>query len=510
MSALATAFGMVFSLDVLVAMVGAALFGLFVGAVPGLTATMATALLVPVTFFLDPIPAVAIMVTATAMAIFAGDIPGCLVRIPGTPASAAYVDESYAMTRQGQAHTALGVALVCACLGGLFGTAVLIVAAPSLAEVALQFSSVEYFWLVLLGLTCAVFVSGNSPLKGMVTLLLGLLLSGVGLQNPAAHPRFTFGNTDLLGGISLIPAMIGLFAISEILRFAVSHEDIAKVKDQVGSVFKGMGKMIWRYRLQGLRGSALGTAVGALPGAGADIAAWMSYAVSRKSSRDPEKFGTGHPEGLVEAGSSNSAALSAAWIPALVFGIPGDSITAIVIGVLYMKSLNPGPMIFINNPESIYAVFIIFILASLLILPLGWLCIRAASTVLKTPRNILMPIILMFCLVGAFAINNSPFDLWILIAFGVLGWFLESHGYPVAPAILGLLLGGMLEEHFVTSMIKAEGNLWMFVDRPIAIGLATLTLLVWVGSLVMSLRRKKRASQEKETSHDSSAVRHTT
>ena len=509
MSALSTALDMVFSLDVLVAMIGAALFGLFVGSVPGLTATMATALLVPVTFFLDPIPAVAVMVTATAMAIFAGDIPGCLVRIPGTPASAAYVDESYAMTKNGQAHTALGVALVCACLGGLFGTAVLIVAAPSLAEVALQFSSVEYFWLVLLGLTCAVFVSGNSPLKGMVTLLLGLLLSGVGLQNPAAHPRFTFGNTDLLGGVTLIPAMIGLFAISEILRFAASHEDIARVKAQVGSVFKGMGKIIWRFRLQGLRGSVLGTAVGALPGAGADIAAWMSYAISRKTSKQPEKFGTGHPEGLVEAGSSNSAALSAAWIPALVFGIPGDSITAIVIGVLYMKSINPGPMIFITNPESIYAVFIIFILASLLILPLGWLCIRAASSLLKTPRNVLMPVILIFCLVGAFAINNSPFDLWILIAFGVLGWFLESHGYPVAPAILGLLLGGMLEEHFVTSMIKADGDVWMFVNRPIAMVLAILTLLVWVGSLALSLRKKNRATN-KEVMHDSSASRHTT
>lgn len=499
MPVLFAAFEMVFSIDVLIAMVCAALFGLFVGAVPGLTATMATALLVPVTFFLEPIPAVAVMVTATAMAIFAGDIPGCLLRIPGTPASAAYVDESYAMTKKGQAHTALGVALVCASIGGMFGTTVLIFAAPSLAEVALQFSGVEYFWLVLLGLTCAVFVSGQSPLKGMVTLLLGLMISGVGLQNPAAHPRFTFGNTDLLGGVTLIPAMIGLFAISEILRFATNRADIAQFKAQVGSVFKGMGKLIWRYKRQCLRGSAIGTAVGALPGAGADIAAWMAYAISRKTSKQQELFGKGHPEGLVEAGSSNSAALSAAWIPALVFGIPGDSITAIVIGVLYMKNINPGPMIFITNPESIYAVFIIFILASLLILPLGWLCIKAAGLVLKTPRNILMPIILIFCLVGAFAINNSPFDLWILIAFGVIGWFLESHGYPVAPAILGLLLGGMLEEHFVTSMIKAEGDLWLFIDRPIALGLAIVTGTIWIASITLSLIRLRRISNPKES-----------
>src|SRR5690348_14915861 len=194
-------------------------FGLFVGAMPGLTATMATALLVPVTFFMPPIPALAAIVTATAMAIFAGDIPGALLRIPGTPASAAYADEAYAMTCKGQAELALGAGLVFSAIGGLFGTAVLIVAAPSLAEFALKFSSFEYFWLVLLGLTCAVFMTSDRPLKGFVSLLLGLLVACVGLNNPAAFPRFTFGSTEMLGGIGMIPLMIGMFAISEIIRF---------------------------------------------------------------------------------------------------------------------------------------------------------------------------------------------------------------------------------------------------------------------------------------------------
>jgi TctA family transporter len=450
---------------------------------------MATALLVQITFFLPPVPAVAVMVTATAMAIFAGDIPGCLVRIPGTPASAAYTDESYAMTRKGHAETALGVALVFSVIGGLFGTVVLIFAAPALAEVALQFSSYEYFWLVLLGLTCAVFITGDTPLKGLATLFIGLLLGSVGLQNPAAHPRFTFGSADLLGGVSLIPAMIGLFAVSEILRFSIAPVQIEQFKAQVGSVFRGMGAMIAKYRWQTLRGSVLGTAVGALPGAGADIAAWMSYAMSRKLSKEPEKFGTGHPEGLVEAGASNNGALAGAWIPALVFGIPGDSITAIVIGVLYMKNMNPGPTIFINSPENIYAVFAVFILANLLMLPLGWLCIKTASRVLRAPRNILMPVILIFCVVGSFAINNSPFDLWILIAFGLLGWFLEAHGFPIAPAILGLLLGTMLEEHFITSMIKSDGDPMGFFSRPIALGLAIFTLLLWTASAWFAYRR---------------------
>ena len=491
MEAVSVALQMVASPQVLLVVIGASLFGLFVGAVPGLTATMATALLVPLTFFMPPIAAVAAMVSATAMAIFAGDIPGCLLRIPGTPASAAYTDESYAMTRNGRAEMALGTGLVFSAIGGLFGTAVLIVAAPALAEVALKFSSFEYFWLVLLGLTCAVFITSDRPLKGVVTLFLGLLFGSVGLNNPAAHARFTFGNADLLGGISLIPAMIGLFAVSEILRYAVTPRELGEFKRQVGSVFAGMWTLLRKYKKQTLRGSALGTVVGALPGAGADIAAWMAFAMSKKLSREPEKFGTGHPEGLVEAGAANNSALAGAWIPALVFGIPGDSITAIVIGVLYMKNLNPGPTLFLNNPQNIYAVFVLFILANLLLLPLGWLCIKSATMILRVPRNILMPVILIFCVVGAFAINNSYFDLILLLVFGLLGWFLEANGFPVAPLILGLLLGGMLEENFITSMIKAEGNLLAFFERPIAAGLGVFTLVVWAGSGWVAWRRSR-------------------
>ncbi|MBU1358377.1 MAG: tripartite tricarboxylate transporter permease [Gammaproteobacteria bacterium] len=476
---------------VLIAMLLSGIFGMFVGAIPGLTATMATALLVPITFFLPPIPAVAAIVTATAMAIFAGDIPGALLRIPGTPASAAYVDESYAMTRKGHGETALGIGLVFSCIGGLFGTAVLIVAAPALAEVAIKFSSFEYFWLVTLGLTCAVFITSDTPLKGFVMLLLGLLVGCVGLDNPAGFPRFTFGVPDLLGGLSLIPAMIGMFAVSEILRFTLTTDKIDAFRKQLGSVFSGMGALMRKYPKQTLRGSALGTAVGILPGAGADMAAWMSYAMSRKLSKEPEKFGTGHPEGLIEAGAANNSALAGAWVPALVFGIPGDSITAIVIGVLYMKNMNPGPTIFLNNPQNVYAVFIVFILANLLMLPLGWACIKASARILRMPRNVLMPMILVFCMVGSFAINNALFDLWVLLGFGVAAWLLEENGFPIAPTILGILLGKMLEENFITSMIKADGRWLAFVERPIAAGLALFVVVVWVGSAALAYRRKR-------------------
>jgi len=490
-TAVGQAFSMVFEPYTLMVMVLAAFYGLFVGAVPGLTATMATALLVPVTFFMPPIPAVAAMVTATAMAIFSGDIPGCLLRIPGTPASAAYTDEAFAMTRKGQAEKALGAGLVFSAVGGLFGTVVLIVAAPALADFALNFSSFEYFWLVLLGLTCAVFISTGSAVKGLMMLFLGLLVACVGLGNPAGFPRFTFGSTEMSGGIGMIAMMIGMFAISEIIRYVVDTSPPAElVVEEVGGVLKGQWALAKKYPKQIFRGSVLGTAVGALPGAGADIAAWMSYAISKKFSKEPEKFGTGHVEGIVESGSANNSALAGAWIPALVFGIPGDSITAIVIGVLYMKNMNPGPTLFTTNPQNIYAVFLLFILANLIMIPLGILCIKVAKRILKVPREILMPMILLFCVVGTFAINNSVFQIGVMLVAGILAYLLEANKFPTAPAILGVVLGGMLEENFITSMIKSNGDLTAFVARPIALSLAILTALVWFAPLLLRMLRK--------------------
>ncbi|HEY6967358.1 MAG TPA: tripartite tricarboxylate transporter permease [Burkholderiales bacterium] len=492
---LSQALALVFDPYVLWVIVASAAFGLFVGAIPGLTATMATALLVPVTFFMPPVPAIASIVTATAMAIFAGDIPSCLLRMPGTPASAAYTDEAYAMTKKGQGEVALGAGLVFSVLGGLFGVAVLIVAAPALAEVALKFSSFEYFWLVILGLSSAVFLAIGDPLKGVVSLLLGLLVSSVGLDNPAAYPRFTFGNAELAGGFTLIPIMIGMFAVSEIVRNVANMDQPWELaQSKIGNIFNGMWGLTKKYPLALLRGSALGTAIGALPGAGADIAAWMSYAMSKKFSKEPEKFGTGHVEGIVEAGAANNSALAGAWIPALVFGIPGDSITAIVIGVLYIKGLNPGPTIFMEKAVEMYAIFIVFILANLLMIPLGVAAIKGAKQLLRAPREVLMPVILLFCIVGSFAINNSLFGVVLMLAFGLVAYFMEENGFPVAPAILGMVLGAMLEENFISSMIKADGRLLAFFERPIAGGLGALTLAVLAWPLLREtlLRERKR------------------
>lgn len=494
MAELQSALAMVSDWQVLGIVVGAAVFGLFIGAIPGLTATMATALLVPVTFFMDPLPAIGAIVAATAMAIVAGDIPGALLRIPGTPASAAYTDEAYLMGRQGLLGKALGINLTCSMIGGIIGVGVLAFFAPVVAGFALQFTSDEYFWLALLGLSCAVLVSGSDPLKGSISMLLGLLISVVGMSAVSGQTRFIFGIPELLNGISILPVLIGLFAIAELLR---RLPEIGRTElptpPHVAKPFAGVGSTVWQYKGGVVRSSILGTLIGALPGAGADIASWISYAVSRKLSRTPERFGTGHPEGLVSASSANNAALSGAYIPALVFGIPGDTITAIIIGVLMMKGITPGPDVFTTDATLVHAIFIVFLLANLLLLPLGLLAVRSARHILAIPSGVLYPLILMFCIVGAFAANNSLLDVGLMLGLGVLAYFLVENDFPIGPMILAVILGPVVEGNFLRSMIKAQGDLTALFDRPIAATLGVLALLIWLAiilSMVWSAKRR--------------------
>jgi TctA family transporter len=490
MSPIEAALGLVFDPYNLLVMVLAGAFGLFVGAMPGLTATMATALLVPVTFFMEPVPALAAIVTATAMAIFSGDIPGALIRIPGTPASAAYVEDSHGLVLAGKANWVLGCDLVFSVIGGLFGTIVLALAAPILADFALGFSSFEYFWLATFGLSCAVFISTGSPIKGVVAVLFGLLLAAVGIDPTAGQPRFTFGSVELLGGVSFIPAMIGMFAISEVLRWVTGPRlKVEGGKQVIGNIFAGQWALFRRYKLNVLRSAVVGTGIGILPGAGADIAAWITYALSKRFSKEPEKYGKGHIEGIVDASTANNASLGGAWVPAMVFGIPGDSITAIVIGVLYMKGINTGPTIMLQRPELLYAVFITFFVANIMLIGLGWSAIKLFRRILDVPREVLMPLILIFCVVGSFAINNTVFGVGTMLLLGVIGWLMEENGFPLAPTILGLVLCTMIESNFLTSMIKSNGDLMGFFERPIAAVLGVLTLLLWGWVILGHARR---------------------
>ncbi|GEN22472.1 C4-dicarboxylate ABC transporter permease [Halomonas cupida] len=479
---------LVLTVDTLLVILAASLFGIFVGAVPGLTATMAVALLVPVTFYMDPTPAIAAIVATSAMAIFAGDIPGTYLNIPGTPASAAYVGESHMLARQGRAREALGINLVCSVFGGIFGTVVLIVVAQFLAEVALKFSAFEYFWLAILGLSCSIFISSGSKIKASLSLLFGLLLSTVGLDMMSGAPRFTFGVPDLMAGVNFIPVMIGMFALSELMKYYGSHSENKKVNmTSSDNVFSQVPVHVKKYWPNMLRGSSIGTLIGALPGAGADIAAWISYAVSKGKSKDKSQYGKGHIEGIVDASSANNSGISGAWVPALVFGIPGDSITAIVIGVLYMKGMNPGPTIFMDGSGLIYALFIVFILANLMMLPIGYMAIRLSKIFILTPSRVLMPIILCFCIVGAFAINNSMTDVWIMLIIGLISHLLISNDFPVAPAILGLVLGTTVENNFMSAMMRTGGDLTSFFARPISATLGIMVIFIWCSPLIMAI-----------------------
>lgn len=487
MEQLADAFSLVLRVDVLITILLSAVFGLFVGSVPGLTATMSVALLVPITFFLDPVPAIAAIATASATAIFAGDIPGALLRIPGTPASAAYVDEAYALTKKGKSEVALGTSLITASLGGLIGVLLLAIFAQQLAAFAVKFSSVEYFWLGCLGLTAAVAVSSASLSRGALSLLIGLLISTVGIDIATGHPRFTFGQMDLLDGISFVPAMIGMFALSQVLRSVTVDLGVKAPVTKIGNLSRQMVGTVRLYWKNILRSSVLGNLLGALPGAGADIAAWVAFSLSKKFSKTPEKFGTGHTEGIADAGAANNAAVAGAWTPALVFGIPGDTVTAIAIGVMMLKGITPSPRVFETDGTLVLAIFLAFALANLIMIPLGMIAIRLARHALAVPTRILMPIILTFCIVGSYAVDNTVFSVWVMLALGVLAYLMEENGIPIAPAILGIVLGKVIEKNFLITMLKTQGDVMGFFDRPVAAVLGIATLALWSFLIVRAI-----------------------
>ncbi|ARC90302.1 tripartite tricarboxylate transporter permease [Rhodovulum sp. MB263] len=482
--------------DTILSIVVASFFGFVVGALPGLTATMAVALLIPITFLLSPVAAIASIVSAAAMSIFAGDIPGALLRIPGTPASAAYMTDANALVRKGEASFVIGASAVFGMIGGVIGTVILIAAAPLLADFALSFSSFEFFWLGCLGLSCAVLVAGDDLLKGMGALMIGLLIACVGMDYTTGYPRFTFGSWALLEGISFIPALIGMFALPEILRLLSDRSPRLRLPEaEPGSALKKIGRAGRRYWWPGLRGSVMGTAIGSLPGAGADIAAWISVAVTRRVTREPEKWGKGHIEPIVAGGSANNAALAGAWIPALVFAIPGDTITAIAIGVLYLKGVNPGPMVFVENGQIVYAVFLVFFLANLMLLPFGWIAIRMAGLVLRVPTAVIAPTLLVLACLGAFAINNDMSGLLVMLGLGGLAVGMNAAGLPLAPAVLGIVMGRIVEQNLMQSLISTQGALAGFFERPASAVLGVLTIGLWSMAILRQLVRALRGAR---------------
>ncbi len=460
------------------------LFGIFVGATPGLTATMAVALIVPVSFYMpDPNTGLAMIIGVSFTAIFAGDIPATYLRIPGTPASAAATLDGHQLARQGRGPYALKIDLICSCLGGLVGVLLLMTLAPQLARFALRFSNFEYFWLAVLGLSMSAVVSSGNTRRGFIAAALGMLLATVGLDIISGAQRFTFGNVELMSGLGFIPVMIGLFGVSEVIRSVVAGigTQPATVTDATDSDSRWAAlKAVWQHKGTVAKSSVTGTVVGALPGAGADIAAWAAYGLAERTSSGAKKFGTGEVAGVVAPTSANNAAVAGAWIPALVFGIPGDAVTAIVLGALMMYEIRPGPLIFEQNPGQIQNIFNIALITQVLLLPCGYLGLKTFGWILKLPRSLVMTAVLVFSTVGAFSLRNSLFDVGIMAVFGVVGYFLEARRVPLAPLILGLILGPMVEENFRTGMIKSEGSFLPFLTRPICLVLIVLLLLAFV------------------------------
>jgi TctA family transporter len=464
-------------------------FGIFVGATPGLTATMAVALIVPITFYIpDPNTSLAMILGVSFTAIFAGDLPATYLRIPGTPASAAATLDSHQLAKQGRGREVVLLDLICSCLGGLFSVLALIWLAPQLARWGLKFSNYEYFWLAILGLSMSAVVSIGVVSKGLMAAALGLLLATVGIDIISGQQRFTLGYDELMDGVNFIPVMIGLFGMSEVFRNFLqpqTFEKAARVIDQIPRTLQ-LWLTVWRYKFLVLRSSVLGTLVGALPGAGADIAAWAAYGLAQRTSKNGDKFGTGEIEGVVAPTSANNAAVGGAWIPALVFGIPGDAVTAIVLGAMIMYDIKPGPLIFQESPQKMHDLFSIALITQFLLLLCGWVGIRAFGYIVKLPRAIVMGGVIVFSVVGAYAIRNSVFDIWIMLVFGIVGVFFERRRIPLPPLILGLILGPMLEENLRTGLIKSGGDWTPFFIRPVCVVLIAILALGAIAPAVIS------------------------
>ncbi|MDR1533651.1 MAG: tripartite tricarboxylate transporter permease [Planctomycetota bacterium] len=474
----------IFTFDILWPWILSMLLGVVVGATPGLSATMAVALIIPITYYMEPLAGLSMIIGVTFTSIFTGDIPATLLRIPGTPASGVAVLDSYELAKKGRGRLALMLNLLCSAIGGFIGVTMLVFLSPPLSKIALKFTHFQYFWLGVFGLSISAALSMKAPMKGVVSACLGLLVSTIGIDATTGYARFHFGNADLSGGVSFVPAMIGLFGLSEVLN---SVHSSATLRRQAVSVEEKPGELrevfanIFGNKLLIMRSSILGTIVGALPGAGADIAAWFSYGVEKKMSREPDKFGTGHVPGVIAPTSANNAAVAGAWIPALVFGIPGDSVTALVLGAMIMYNLRPGPMIFTESADLVNGLFAVAYISQIFLVPVGYIGIRIFSWLLKMPKNLVMGGVILFSIVGSYAINNNPFDVLLMTIFGVVGYFLEKNEIPLSPMILGIILGNIIENNLRIGLLKSEGSLWPFFDNPVCLFLIFCIVFIFAG-----------------------------
>lgn len=464
--------------------------GIFIGALPGLTATMGLALFLPLTIQLDSLTAVSLMLGLYFGAVTGASIPAILFGIPGNPNAIATVFDGLPMARQGQAGIALGGAVIGSFIGGMISTAALLAASPALARFSLLFGPAEYFALAVASLTIIASVSGPSMLKGVVMGAVGVLLSTVGIDTMTGIRRFTFDNPYMASGIGLVPVLIGMFGITQALEDAARRGEFGKVvTQQIGRLFPSLARLrqMWRIILES---SWIGTFVGILPGAGASVAVVLAYERARQLSARPEEFGTGRLEGVVAPEVANNACIGGGLIPTLTLALPAESAAVPILAALVIHGVTPGPLLFTFQPHFIYAVVFAMIAANVTtcVFQLGG--IRLFVKALSVPPAMLTPMVIVLSVLGAYALNGWMFDAVVAVAAGIVGFVLKRAGYPLIPLILGLVLGGMMESEFRRAMIITGGDLSVFVTRP----LAALLLAAGAISLARQVVRQRRAA----------------
>jgi putative tricarboxylic transport membrane protein len=450
--------------------------GVIGGAIPGMSATMAVALTLPFTFSMTPITGILLLLGVYKGGIFGGSIPAILIKTPGTPASSATVLDGYPMAEKGQAGKALGMALWASCTADLISNLALIFFAGFLASFALSFGPPEFFTLILFSLTIIAGVSGESLLRGGLSAMLGLLLATIGLDLVYGTNRFTFGNPNMMGGLNFIAVLIGLFAIPEILSMVwnpSSHDGVARSLGKNWVTFEEYKKSFKSI----VRGSFIGVFLGSIPGIGAAPAAFLSYSEARRKSPKKENFGKGEIEGVAASEAGNNGVAGATLIPLLALGVPGDVITAIIMGAFMIHGLQPGPMMFILNVDIIYGLFIGLIVSSVFLFFVGSVAIRGFKYVADIPRGVLFPSVLILCVYGVFAVNNNIFDVGVMFAMGAVGFVMLRYKVPAAPFLIAFILGPLLEDNFRQSMLMSGSSGWVLFRGPITWFFWTLTAI---------------------------------
>ena len=453
------------------------LIGIFVGAMPGLSATMAIALLLPLTFGLAPESGLSMLVALYMGAMYGGSISAILIRTPGTPAAAATVLDGYPMAQQGQAGKALGVSLVASLIGGLISSIALMSVAPALGYLALQFGPVELFAVAVLGITIIGSLTQGSAFMGLLSGVLGLLLAMVGMDVITGTPRFTFGRIELFSGIPFVVALIGLFSLPQAIRLIAQSDGdsprAGKFSDRMLPTWKEFKFLLPTI----LRSAFIGIFTGIIPGTGGDTACWFAYNEAKRFSRYKEKFGTGIIEGLAAPEAANNAVVGGALIPTISLGVPGSSATAILLGGLMVHGIMPGPTLMTEYAKVTYTLIWAVMFSNLALFIMGLLFTRASIIVTKIKGRALAPIIIVLCVIGSFAINNSMFDVMLMFCFGLLGYFMDKIKMPTAPMVLGLILGNMLSNSLYQSLLIGQGNPMIFLKNPIAAVFLALALI---------------------------------